>query len=201
MTIWIGLTGGIGSGKSQAAAEFLHLDVPLIDADAISRQLTAPKGKALPIIRQVFGASLFDEHACLKRGELRNLVFSSEAAKHKLEALMHPLIADEISRQQSVYSDRPYGVIELPLLAEKPVFRVLVDRVLLIDCSRENRLKRVMQRSGLEEEEVRKIMAAQASDEQRRAIADDVLNNIGTLDELKAKVGRLHRFYQYLAQT
>ncbi|WP_107688790.1 dephospho-CoA kinase [Neisseria wadsworthii] len=200
MTIWIGLTGGIGSGKSQAAAEFLYLGVPLIDADAISRQLTAPNGAALPAIREVFGDTVFDKNACLKREALRNLVFSSGEAKNKLEALMYPLISAEISRQQALYSGRPYGVVEIPLLTEKPAFRALVDRVLLIDCELEIRLERVMQRSGLKEEEVRRIMDAQASDKERWAVADDILRNSASVAELKEKIGRLHRFYQSFAK-
>lgn len=197
MTAWIGLTGGIGSGKSQAAAEFLHFDVPLIDADAISRELTAENGAALPAIREAFGDGVFDSNACLKRDTLRQLVFSREEAKQKLESLLHPLIQAEMLKQKQAFPSAIYGIIELPLLAEKTDFRKQIDRVLLIDCPEAVRLQRVMQRNGLAEQEVRKIMANQASDTQRRSIADDILTNNGTVSELKEKVGRLHRYYQY----
>lgn len=198
MTIWIGITGGIGSGKSQAAAEFLHLGAPVIDADAISRQLTAEHGEVLPKIRKTFGDALFDDNACLKREALRNLVFSCEDARKRLEALMHPLILKEIKAQQATLTSTLYGIIELPLLVEKPIFQNVVDRILTVNSSEATRILRVMRRSGLFEENVRGIMLTQADDAQRKRIADDVLINETTLAELQEKVWRLHRYYLYL---
>lgn len=198
MTLWIGLTGGIGSGKSQAAAEFLHFGAPVIDTDAISRNLTAENGVALPAIWRQFGEDLFDENACLKRAALRDLVFSCDEARSRLEALMHPLIMAEIDAQKIKNVRADYGIIEIPLLAEKPVFQSWVDRILVVECEDKVRLQRVMRRNGLSESKVKQIMAAQATARQRRAIADDVLVNNGSMAQLVEKVGRLQDYYRYL---
>ncbi|MDO4248310.1 MAG: dephospho-CoA kinase [Neisseria sp.] len=198
MTVWVGLTGGIGSGKSKAAAEFLRLGVPLIDADAVSRSLTAENGAALSGIRRQFGDDLFDDHACLKRAALRDLVFASDKARNDLEALMHPLILAEIKNRKAAYPNAGYGVIEIPLLVEKPAFKAAVDRVLVVESEEAIRLQRVVRRSNLTEEAVLRIMAAQAADWQRRMAADDILVNNGTEEELAAKVGRFHLYYSRL---
>lgn len=194
-TYWVGLTGGIGSGKSQAAAEFIRLGIPVIDADAVSRALTADNGRALPEIRRVFGSELFDTEGRLKRAVLRDMIFRRPEAKQQLEALMHPLILQEILMQQSRCQDSVYGIIDIPLLVEQPVFSVLVQRVLVIDVCENSQIERVKQRSGLDEAEIKRIMAAQACRRDRLLAADDVLPNEGTVQELAGKVGRLHRFY------
>lgn len=196
MTFWVGLTGGIGSGKSKAAAEFLHLGVPVIDADAVSREITADNGSALPEIRRVFGADFFDDEGRLKRDALRDLVFRRPEAKQQLEALMHPLILNQIRLQQRNYEHKVYGIIDIPLLIEKPLFSVLAKRVLVIDADETIQIERVRQRSGLDPVEIKRIMATQASRRERLLAADDVLSNEGTIEELAAKVNRLHRFYQ-----
>lgn len=195
-TYWVGLTGGIGSGKSQAAAEFIRLGVPVIDADAVSRALTADNGRALPEIRRVFGSELFDTEGRLKRAVLRDTVFRRPEAKQQLEALMHPLILQEILMQQNRCQDSFYGVIDIPLLVEKPLFSALVQRILVIDVCENSQIERVKQRSGLDETEIKRIMAAQACRRDRLLAADDVLPNEGTVQELACKINRLHRFYQ-----
>ena len=195
-TYWVGLTGGIGSGKSQAAAEFIRLGVPVIDADAVSRALTADNGRALPEIRHVFGSELFDTEGRLKRAVLRDTVFRRPEAKQQLEALMHPLILQEILMQQNRCQDSVYGVIDIPLLVEQPLFSALVQRVLVIDVCENSQIERVKQRSGLDEAEIKRIMAAQACRRDRLLAADDVLPNEGTVQELAGKINRLHRFYQ-----
>ncbi len=195
MTYWVGLTGGIGSGKSQAAAEFARLGVPVIDADAVSRSLTADHGAALPEIRARFGDELFDTEGRLNRAALRDRVFRRSQAKQVLESIMHPLILAEIRRRQSA-ADQVYGVIDIPLLIEQPVFSVLADRILVVDVSEATQIDRVQSRSGLDTGEIKRIMASQACRRERLLAADDVLPNEGTLAELAVKVQRLHRYYR-----
>ncbi|RKW29098.1 MAG: dephospho-CoA kinase [Kingella sp. (in: b-proteobacteria)] len=196
MTAWVGLTGGIGSGKSQAAACFALLGVPVIDADAVSRILTqTPDSEALRRIRQTFGYSVIDSAGCLNRAAMREYVFADERARQRLEAILHPLIYREIERQKAACTAAPYGIIELPTLAEHPVFRRLVQRVLLVQCDEKTRVQRVMARNGLTEAAVRAIMQAQAGDEQRLALADDCLVNQGSPEDLSQAVQRQHRIY------
>lgn len=196
MTAWVGLTGGIGSGKSQAAACFALLGVPVIDADSVSRILTqTPDSEALRRIRQTFGDSVIGSAGCLNRAAMREYVFADEQARQRLEAILHPLIYREIERQKAACTDAPYGIIELPTLAEHPVFRRLVQRVLLVQCDEKTRVQRVMARNGLTEAAVRAIMQAQAGDEQRLALADDCLVNQGSPEDLSQAVQRQHRIY------
>ena len=196
MTAWVGLTGGIGSGKSQAAACFALLGVPVIDADAVSRILTqTPDSEALRQIRQTFGDAVIDSAGFLNRAAMREYVFADEQARQRLEAILHPLIYREIERQKAACTAAPYGIIELPTLAEHPVFRRLVQRVLLVQCDEKTRVQRVMARNCLTEAAVRAIMQAQAGDEQRLALADDCLINQGSPEDLSQAVQRQHRIY------
>ncbi|RPD90851.1 dephospho-CoA kinase [Neisseria weixii] len=195
MTVWVGLTGGIGSGKSQAAAEFVALCVPHIDADALSRSLTADNGKALPAIRETIGEHVFESEGRLNRAALRDEVFRRSQTKAILEALIFPLILAEIRLQQAQYPDKIYGIIDVPLLVEKPPFLALVQRVLVIDVDEATQIERVKQRSGLSEDEIRRIMASQAPRRERLLHADDVVKNDGSLNNLAEKIQRLHRYY------
>ena len=196
MTAWVGLTGGIGSGKSQAAACFALLGVPVIDADAVSRILTqTPDSEALRRIRQTFGYSVIDSAGCLNRAAMREYVFADEQARQRLEAILHPLIYREIERQKAACTAAPYGIIELPTLTEHPIFLRLVQRVLLVQSDEKTRMQRVMARNGLTEAAVRAIMQAQAGDEQRLALADDCLVNQGSPEDLSQAVQRQHRIY------
>ncbi|MRN37693.1 dephospho-CoA kinase [Neisseria sp. N95_16] len=195
MTVWVGLTGGIGSGKSQAAAEFIALGVLHIDADALSRSLTADNGKALPAIRETIGAHVFESEGRLNRAALREEVFRRPQTKAMLEALMFPLILQEIRLQQAQYQDAIYGIIDVPLLVENPPFLALVQRVLVIDVDETTQIERVKQRNSLSEDEIRRIMASQASRRERLLHADDVIKNDGNLNELAEKIQRLHRYY------
>ncbi|OSI15109.1 dephospho-CoA kinase [Neisseria dentiae] len=195
MTYWVGLTGGIGSGKSQAAAEFARLGVPVIDADEVSRSLTADHGAALPEIRARLGNELFDTKGRLNRAALRDRVFRRPQAKQVLESIMHPLILAEIRRRQSE-AEQVYGVIDIPLLIEQPAFSVLAHRILVVDVSEATQIERVQSRSGLDTGEIKRIMASQACRRERLLAADDVLPNEGTLAELAVKVQRLHRYYR-----
>ena len=193
MTVWIGLTGGIGSGKSQAAAEFSSLGIPVIDADQVGRGLTAEQGRALPAVRQAFGDKVFDGDT-LDRAALRETVFADAAAKKRLEDILLPLIFDEIRREQRQYADQGYGIIEIPLLAEQAGFQTLVRRVLLIETDEPVRIGRVMRRSGLSEDEVQRIIAA--GEKQRRRLADDIVINNGSTQELRQKIGRLNAYFR-----
>ncbi|ATD65764.1 dephospho-CoA kinase [Neisseria weixii] len=195
MTVWVGLTGGIGSGKSQAAAEFVALCVPHIDADALSRSLTADNGKVLPAIRETIGEHVFESEGRLNRAALRDEVFRRSQTKAILEALIFPLILAEIRLQQAQYPDKIYGIIDVPLLVEKPPFLALVQRVLVIDVDEATQIERVKQRSGLSEDEIRRIMASQAPRRERLLHADDVVKNDGSLNNLAEKIQRLHRYY------
>ena len=195
MTAWIGLTGGIGSGKSQAAAEFASLGVPVLDTDQIGRELTGEQGKALPLLRQAFGAEIFSD-GLLNRAALRQKVLTDEKAKKRLENILLPMILDETIRRQSRYGGHIYGIIEIPLLAEQPDFQRNINGGLLVEADEQTRIVRVMRRSGLPEEQVRQFVAAQADDRQRRRLAGEILLNNGSTQELRQKIGRLNPYYQ-----
>ena len=195
MTWIVGLTGGIGSGKTQASNAFESLGVPVIDTDLISHAVTAPNGLAIPAIREAFGESLIDPSGKLDRVKMRELVFSDPQARHKLEAILHPLIANVTMASVSQHADAPYVVLVVPLLAESPQWLSRCDRVLVIDCEVETQIDRVMRRSNLSREEVLSIIATQATREARRAIANEVIVNESTLESLTQQVRRLHDFY------
>lgn len=197
MTVWVGLTGGIGSGKSQAAAEFVALGVPHIDADALSRSLTADNGKALPAICEIIGAHVFESEGRLNTSSRNAARFRRPQTKVMLETLMFPLILQEIRLQQAQYPDAIYGIVDVPLLVENPPFLALVQRVLVIDVDEATQIERVKQRSGLSEDEIRRIMASQATRRERLLHADDVIKNDGSLNELAEKIQRLHRYYTH----
>lgn len=201
MTAWIGLTGGIGSGKSQVAACFSALNIPIIDADAISHQLTeTPDSMALQRIVQTFGEQVIHVSGCLNRAYMRELVFGNPTAKRQLEAILHPLIQDEI-RQQQNQIDALYGIVEIPILIENPAFQNLVSRILVVECRESIRLQRVMQRNSLSEAAVRAIMATQASDAERAARADDIIRNESSLNALNDSVYQLHQHYCLIFQA
>lgn len=196
MTFWVGLTGGIGSGKSQVTAYFSSLGIPIINADKINHVLiSTPNSVALQQIKSVFGSMALDDGGCLNRAYIRNLVFQDSFAKSQLESILHPLIMVEIRQQQAVEVNHVYGVVELPTLVENPQFLALVNRVLLVACAEDLRVQRVMERSHLSEQEVRSIMRSQASDDERFTVADDVIHNTGSLEDLEKAVRQQHLFY------
>ena len=194
MSFVVGLTGGIGSGKSAAAAEFERLGADVVDTDAIAHELTGRAGRALPEIERVFGAALIGDNGALDRTKMRSLVFADPAAKKALEALLHPMIREE-SQRRIAASRGPYVVHVVPLLIESADYRRRVDRVLVIDAPEELQLERVRARSGLSEADVRAIIAAQAARAERLAAADDVIENRGTIDALRQQVAAFHRRY------
>jgi dephospho-CoA kinase len=194
----VGLTGGIGSGKSAAAEEFARLGASVIDTDAIARELTDRGGAALPHIKSLFGDAFVTPRGAMDRDAMRSRVFSDPAAKQALEELLHPMIRDQVQRRTAA-APGPYVVQVVPLLVESGDYGKRVARVLVVDAPEEVQAKRVMARSGLAEREVRRIMAHQASRAARLAAADDVIDNAGTLEGLRKQVGALHAKYLKLA--
>ncbi|MGH8751306.1 MAG: dephospho-CoA kinase [Burkholderiales bacterium] len=199
MIFTVGLTGGIGSGKSSAARLFAERGAALIDADFIAHELTRPGRPALAAIRAEFGDSVFLPGGALDRAQLRRKVFADAQARKKLEALLHPLIRAQILKQLADCRSA-YALLVVPLLLETGSLREQVQRVLVVDCAEEQQIVRSMARSGLSETEVRAIMATQIERAARLKLADDVLPNGGTPQQLEQHVDSLHRKYLELAQ-
>jgi dephospho-CoA kinase len=189
----VGLTGGIGSGKSAAAAEFERLGATVVDTDAISHALTGLNGAALPEIERIFGRQFISANGELDRKKMRELVFSDARARRSLEGLLHPMIREE-SKRRIAAATGPYVVHVVPLLVESGEYGRRVNRVLVVDSPEETQLARVRER-GLTEDAVRSIMKSQVSRAERLAAADDVIDNAGTLEALRKQVGALHQKY------
>jgi dephospho-CoA kinase len=188
----IGLTGGIGSGKSTVAAMLVRHGATLVDTDAIARQLTLARGAAMPELARTFGASVIDASGGLDRAAMRTLVFADTTAKHRLEAVLHPMIGAEATRQARHVSGPV--VFDVPLLAESSHWRDRVDRVLVVDCREATQLARVMQRPGWTQQTARAVIAQQAARQVRRACADAVIYNDGlSLEQLALEVRALCR--------
>jgi dephospho-CoA kinase len=194
----VGLTGGIGSGKSAAAEEFAALGATLVDTDVIAHELTEKGGAAMPAIEKLFGAEALSGDGSLNRKRMRDRVFADPAAKRKLEALLHPMIREE-SALRIAAAAGPYVVHVVPLLIESPDYRRRVDRVLVVDCPEQTQIERVSARSGLSESEVRAIMRTQATRPDRLAAADDVIDNGGSRESLRKQVAALHQKYLQFA--
>lgn len=198
MAHWIALTGGIGSGKTTVAELFyMRHQIPCIDTDIISRNLTSCGGGAIELLRKQFGSDFIDVSGGLKRDKMREFILSNNTAKLKLEAILHPLIFDKIIEQQNEI-DCLYGFVAIPLLVEQPVFLDLVERVLLVDCSVDMQLERVMKRNMFSRHLVQSIINKQSTREERLNLADDIINNTGNLDDLSLQVDNLHCFYERL---
>nr|WP_297532804.1 dephospho-CoA kinase [uncultured Roseateles sp.] len=186
----IGLTGGIGSGKSTVAAALVAQGgALLVDTDAISRTLTASDGAAIPAIVARFGPAFIAGNGALDRAAMRELAFRDPEARRALEAILHPMIGAETARQAARARPGQFIVFDVPLLVESGRWRRLVDRVMVVDCSEDTQVARVIARSGLSEAAVRAILAQQATRTQRRAAADAVIHNDGlTLEQLEEEV-------------
>lgn len=200
MAFIVGLTGGIGSGKSAAADEFARLGAAVVDTDAIAHELTRAGGAAIAGVRRVLGDEFVDASGAMDRAKVRSLVFSDRAARARLEGLLHPMIRAESERRIGA-ATAPYVVHVVPLLVESPDYRHRVQRVLVVDCSPQVQKARVGQRSGLAIDEVERIIDAQIPRETRLAAADDVIDNSGSLDALHKQVRALHRRYLDMART
>jgi dephospho-CoA kinase len=200
MSFCVGLTGGIGCGKSRATDIFAELGAGVVDTDVISRELTARGGAAMGAISAEFGSACVLGDGSLDRQRMRDLVFTDPAAKVRLEAILHPLIR-AASKERIRAAREPYVIVVVPLLLETGAYRDLLDRVLVIDCNERDQIARTMARSGLTEAEVLRIMRAQMSRAERLDAADDVLNNDGDISFLRAQVEGLHARYLAAARN
>jgi dephospho-CoA kinase len=199
VALLIGLTGGIGSGKSVVAKLFAERGAGIIDTDAIAHELTEQGGDAIPAIREAFGDQFIDALGALDRAIMRRLVFGQPEAKRKLESILHPLIREEV-RVRIARLQQPYGLLVVPLLIETGAYRDQIARVLVVDCEEALQVTRTMARSRLTEAEVRAIMAEQVSRQARISVADDVIENNGDVSTLIPQVEKLHVYYLSLAE-
>ena len=190
----VGITGGLGSGKTTISQLFEELGVPVIDTDVISRQLTSLNGGAIPRIREVFGETVFQPDGNLDRGTLRAQIIADEQVRKLLETILHPMIMDEVSRKIAAISS-PYVLVVVPLLVETGAYDEMLDRVLVVDCDEQTQVKRALARGGWSEVEIHGMIGKQASREQRLERADDVINTDCKLDELVGRVKALHEKY------
>jgi len=195
----VALTGGVGSGKSSVAARLTELEVPVIDADAISHALTAPGSPVLDLIAGTFGTRFIDADGHLDRTAMRALVFADASARACLESILHPRIVAEIQGRLARLS-APYAVLEIPLLFETGQTD-LTDRILVVDLPEAEQIHRVRRRSGLDVAEVRRIIDSQVARSRRLAGADDIIDNSGDPQALKEQVDRLHHYYLELTAT
>ena len=199
MPLVIALTGGIGSGKSTVAAMLGELGAAIIDTDEIAHRLTAPGQPGARAIGERFGAGYLRADGALDRDRMRQLVFSDPAAKKKLEAILHPMIRGEVNAAVRA-AHAPYIVIVVPLLIETGAYRELAQRILVVDCSEQQQMARVIQRNGFTPEAAQAIMASQVSRAERLGHAHDVVRNETGLTALRAEVAALHGRYLELAK-
>lgn len=194
----IALTGGIASGKSAVAAIFASLGVPVLDTDQIARDVVEPGSPTLNELVRTFGDEILDRGGRLDRARMRQRIFNDPAQRERLEAIMHPAIRDELARRSQAAGGE-YQIHVIPLLVETRRSEIY-DRVLVVDCSEEEQIKRLMARDATDREHAMRILAAQASREQRLAAADDVVVNMGTVEDLPRFVQTLHKNYSLLAR-
>jgi dephospho-CoA kinase len=196
VTFILGLTGGIGSGKSAVADLFAAHGVAVVDTDAVAHALTTPGGAAMPAIRAEFGDGVVGPDGALDRAAMRRIVFADPAARKRLEAILHPMIRSESERRVTAGAlHAPYVILMVPLLVESGDYRTRVDRIAVVDCAEATQIARVMSRNKLAREEVERILAAQATRAERLAAADDVIDNDGSLTDLPHRIERLHQQY------
>lgn len=191
----VGLTGGIGSGKTAVSDQLAQVGAGVVDTDLIAHQITAPNGAAIPFIQKEFGPEFIDSKGALDRVKMRSLVFTDPLARQSLEAITHPLIREETIRQanQLIQEKVPYLVFVVPLLIESGTWASLLDYLVVVDCPEETQIERVMHRSKLPRNEVERILKAQASRQERLASADMVIENQGSLENLKTEVLKLNQ--------
>lgn len=195
----IGLTGGIGSGKTTVARLFEQYGARIIDADEISRDLTIANGAAIPAIFEAFGKSYIDDAGGLNRKTMRELFFTRPDVRKKLQGILHPMIFSQVQTQASLATSSPYTLIVAPLLFEAKGYQKWVHRTLVVDCPEALQIERTMRRSGLSEREVKQIMAQQLSRSKRLSLGDDRLENQTDRATLVSKVAALHRRYSALS--
>lgn len=194
----VGVTGGIGSGKSTVAEIFARMGAGVVDTDAISRQLTAPGGAAIQAIRERFGENFINADGSLNRTAMREHVFNHPPARKQLESIMHGRIRDAVHAALQAAS-QPYVLLVVPLLIEVGSYRPLLSRVLVVDCNEDLQIKRASERPDMTPESVRAIMAAQTDRKTRLRVADDVIENNGDIASLESVVRDLDRQYRAMA--
>jgi dephospho-CoA kinase len=195
MKLCVGLTGGIGCGKSTVSKLFAEHGAGIIDTDVIAHQLTQSHGSCISAINAAFGSEYITKDGGLDRDKMRGLIFSDTIAKQRLELLMHPLIFEQAKLQIQQLQAKPYIILVVPLLLTSPAFLQPVQRILVVDCAEERQVKRVIERSRMNEIEVRAIIAQQTPRVVRLQHADDVINNDFNLGDLVEQVDFLHKFY------
>ncbi|MGP1715871.1 MAG: dephospho-CoA kinase [Methylophilus sp.] len=200
MTKVVAVTGGIGSGKSEVCKTFVDLGVPVVDLDDIAHAMSAPGSIAMQTVRQTFGDAMFAADGQLDRARLRELVFADPDALDQLNQIMHPAIRAEAARQIAQHSASAYVILAIPLLVESRADWTMIDHVLLVDCSEETQLARVMQRNAFSEAMAQAIIAAQSSRQERLAIADSVIENDQNLQDLHEKVLKFHQIFSKTCQ-
>ncbi len=191
----VGLTGGIGSGKSAVASIFEQLGINVIDTDAIAHELTGPSGIAMPDLIAQFGPGIATPGRALDRAAMRARVFANPAERKALEAILHPMIR-KLGDERVAAAQSPYVILMVPLLVESGSYRERVSRIAVVDCPRATQITRVMARNGLHREEAERILAAQASREERLAAADDVIDNGGEFATTTRRITELDQFYR-----
>jgi dephospho-CoA kinase len=191
----IGMTGGIGSGKSEASKIFASLNIEVIDLDKISREITEKDHEAIEEIKALFGESLFNKENELDRKKLRDMIFSDKNLKIKLENILHPKILTEVKKKLSIFSDERYVVIDIPLLFETNQYVPLISRSLVIDCELSNQIKRARKRDGMEIAMVQSIISQQVDRNTRIQRGDDVILNDGSIESLEDSIKKLHEKY------
>lgn len=196
----VAVTGGIGSGKTEVCKCFSTLGVPVVDLDQIAHEMSTPSSTAMQAVRATFGDEMFEADGRLNRAKLRELVFAEPDALDQLNQIMHPAIRAEAMRQIEQHSAHPYVVLAIPLLVESRDDWQSVDHVLVIDCGEQTQLARVVQRSQLSETMAQAMISAQSSREERLAIADSVILNDQTLDNLQEKVLEFHKNFSKTCQ-
>lgn len=199
MNYLVGLTGGIGSGKSTVAGMFAAQGVRVIDTDLISHQLTQTNGEAIPTIREAFGAHFIDAKDALDRSKMRGFVFGNPAEKKRLESILHPLILARTKQQAALITEAPYTLIVVPLLFESGRYAGWLDYVVAVDCPEETQIARTVQRSKLDRAGVIAIMAQQLGRSERLQQAHEIIHNDGDLDNLRNQVAGLHARLCFMA--
>lgn len=195
MSLIVGLTGGIGSGKSTVASLFLEHGAGIIDTDEIAHRLTQADGAAIAAIRADFGDDFITDDGALNREKMRRRIFSDTDAKKRLEAILHPMILEQARTQIHELQAMPYIVLVVPLLPESPAFQKLIQRVLVVDCDEDTQIARVTGRSRMTETEVRAVIAQQTLRAKRLQFADDVIHNESSLGNVAKQVAILHEGY------
>lgn len=194
----VGLTGGVASGKSAVAARLKALGIPVVDTDQLAREVVEPGAVAIAAIREAFGPGVLDDHGGLNRRSLRERVFEDESARRRLEAILHPRIAERLEARLAAIN-APWCVVAIPLLVEADWVN-RVDRVLVVDVEPDVQVTRLMARDGMDEAAARRMVDAQATRDDRLQVAHDVIDNSGSLEDLEALVDRLHAALDALAR-